>query len=246
MSDTTQLAQPARLPRVFVIGDSISLHYGPPLERLLAGRMSYTRKRDEPTPGSAEATAPAAARAAAAATAPASLDYPLGPFGENAGDSGMVLAYLRARHSALRDPAPDVLLLNCGLHDLKVGTLDGRHRVPLDEYRANLSAILELATTIPLPLLWVSTTPVHDETHAAHADLLGFTRRQADVESYNQSARELMRAAGVPIVDLHDFTLGLMDGDPASVYLDHVHFVEPVRRAQAEFLAGRLLGLLGG
>ncbi|HET8985854.1 MAG TPA: hypothetical protein VFN03_08860, partial [Trueperaceae bacterium] len=39
--------EPVALPRLFVVGDSISLHYGPYLERLVAGRYAYGRKEDE-------------------------------------------------------------------------------------------------------------------------------------------------------------------------------------------------------
>ena len=36
-----------RKPKVFVIGDSISMHYGPYLKRSLEGFFEYDRKRDE-------------------------------------------------------------------------------------------------------------------------------------------------------------------------------------------------------
>jgi len=33
------------LPQVFVVGDSISMHYGPYLEQFLSGKMRYARKQ---------------------------------------------------------------------------------------------------------------------------------------------------------------------------------------------------------
>lgn len=221
------------LPRLYVIGDSISLHYGPYLERLVAGRLEYARKSDE----SASATKPAP-----------SLDYPRGAFGENAGDSRMLLEYLRARRRSL--PA-DYVLLNCGLHDLKTDPAGQNHQVGIDEYRANLEAIASLLATESYRPSWVSTTPVSDATHAAHTQALGFTRRQADVERYNEVAAAVMRAAGVAIVDLHAFTLSLAadphDSDAlAALYCDHVHFVERVRQEQAAYLAAHLTALVSG
>jgi hypothetical protein len=47
-----------------------------------------------------------------------------------------------------------------------------------------------------------------------------------------------MSRAGVPIVDLAGFTLSL--GDPEEIFVDHVHYKEPVRALQAAFLAGWL------
>lgn len=43
------------------------------------------------------------------------------PDGPNGGDSQMVLAYLKSR-LADRTFEPDVIMLNCGLHDIKKGS----------------------------------------------------------------------------------------------------------------------------
>lgn len=214
------MSNPARA-RLFVIGDSISLHYGPALGRAVAPWFEYARKTGAPG---------------------RSLDDPRDPHGENAGDSGMVLAYLRAAHAALE---ADVVLLNCGLHDLKTDLVTGAQQVPLDEYGSNLRSIVDLTARVPWRLVWVETTPVIDAVHAAHAAALGFGRRQADVERYGAVAREVMRSAGVSVIDLHAFTVALGAEDPTGLYCDHVHFVERVREAQAAFLAGWLTGLTG-
>ena len=99
------------LPSVFVIGDSISIHYGPYLERMLTGRFVYDRKTD-------------------AGEALLDLDQPRGA---NAGDSSMVLEYVRAL--ARVGFGTDYLLLNCGLHDLRTNPITSAKQVPLAEYR---------------------------------------------------------------------------------------------------------------
>ena len=236
--------RPHAPPRLFVIGDSISLHYGDYLEALVAGRFSYARKRAEPgLAAGPDAWLPDTSGAAASVECPAArrdaLDYPLGPFDENAGDSGMVLAYLGRLPAAVAEA--DVILLNCGLHDLKVSRVDGNHQVPLESYRANLVRIVELLGVQHKRWAWCSTTPVDDATHARHGAELAFTRCQADVLRYNDVAGSVMEAAGVPTFDLHAATLQLAHGGAlADLYCDHVHFVQRVRLAQAALISGWL------
>ncbi len=199
------------LSRLHVVGDSISIHYGPHLEARLAGTAQYSRKT--------------------------------GPNGEldedsdaNGGDSRRVRAYLASLPPAGQF---DLLLVNCGLHDLRRSSETGELQVPLDEYRANLAEILALARGLAGRVGWVRTTPVVDELHNRPG--LGFRRFAADVEAYNRAADEVMRACGVVTLDLFTFTLTL----GRAAYSDHVHFTEAARAQQAAFLAGGLYPLLG-
>lgn len=225
----------AELPNLFVIGDSISLHYGPYLERFLRGHFRYSRKVDSVV----------LEHSAAAARNPAWLDYPHGPFGENAGDSGMVLEYLRSGPAEVA--AADVLLLNCGLHDVKIDKRTRLNQVPLEDYRQNLREIVALLAELPARAVWCTSTPVQDATHAQHDVELTFGRVQADVLRYNEVATGVMREAGASMIDLHGFTEALADTgvdenlDLASLYLDHVHFLPWVRASQAAYLAGWLI-----
>jgi len=200
-----------RAPSLFVIGDSISMHYGPQLERLVAGRFVYGRK------GGAE-------------DVEADADDPV--LGANGGDSHRVLAYLRHRRER-GDFAPDRLLLNCGLHDLKLPADGDLHQVPLADYRANLVAIL---AEVPAAtrVVWVRTTPVDEAVHAAKKS---FRRLEADVEAYNAVADEVMAAADVPRIDLHAFSRALGREVLAE---DGVHFAESARPLQAAYIAGAL------
>ncbi len=198
------------LPRLFVIGDSISMQYGPYLEAFLRGRWGYARRGGEEL-------------------AFRNLDLPQGA---NNGDSSMVLTYLRGWQSQGGLPA-DLLLLNCGLHDVKTDPATGDKQVPIEQYRINLVAIVELLAALRLPTAWVRTTPCDELIHNRRPNL-AFHRFAADVDAYNQVADSIMAAAAIPTIDLHGFTLACGD----DLYCDHVHFQAPVRRLQAAFLAG--------
>ncbi len=203
---------------LFVVGDSISMQYGPHLEKMVAGTYAYARKTGE-----------------AEGEGYADLDVPTGA---NGGDSRMVLKYLefKARSGAWR---PDVLLVNCGLHDVKTNPATGVRQVPLDAYRANLGKIVEIGARSCRTFVWVRTTPIDDDVHNKRQ--IEFHRHAADVEAYNDAADRIVRAASAASIDLWSFTRVLRaDGE---VFCDHAHFVEPVRRLQAAFIAGHLLSL---
>jgi lysophospholipase L1-like esterase len=204
-------------PRLFVVGDSISIQYGPYLEAFVSGSFAYDRKRD----------------AAGGAKAEHNLDVPRGA---NGGDSAMVLAYLKAR--AERDPLrAEVLLLNCGLHDIKTDLTTQAKQVAPDAYARNLRAILDVAKQMKLQVVWVRTTPVVTEIHNARSR--AFHRFAADVAAYNAIADEIMTEARVPVIDLHGFSARFV---PAG-FVDHVHYSEDVREKQAAFIAGALMML---
>lgn len=201
------------LSRIFVIGDSISMHYGPHLEAMLAGRFSYARKTG---------------------TEPELLALP-NPDAANGGDSGQVLAYLQAMFAGGGIPA-DLLLLNCGLHDLKTDRQTGTKQVPLEAFCRNLPAILALLQPRIPQIVWASITPVDE---ASHNTTKPFNRYQGDVGAYNAAATAIMRAAGVPVADLYAFTVNA----GTDLCPDGVHFNDGMRVRQAAFLAGFLQGL---
>ena len=194
------------LPSLHVVGDSISIHYGPYLQTMLTSVMAYSRK-----------TAPDGSLDDAGAA--------------NGGDSSMVLAYLQ---SFRPDRKFDVLLLNCGLHDIKRDPVTNQPQVPTDHYAANLQAILSEGQRLAKRVIWVRTTPVIDERH--NRLNTAFQRFKVDVETYNAIAENVMREHNVPIIDLFTFTCNL----GSDVYIDHVHFTAEVRAQQAAFIAGYL------
>ncbi len=198
--------------KIFLIGDSISIHYGPYLESALAGIMEYSRKA-----GLAEALR--------------CLDNPQGA---NGGDSRMVLSYLLATEQHKGIDA-DILLLNCGLHDIRTNPVTGARQVGLEQYRQNLKAILQVLSRMRPAPVWIRTTPCDESVHNARPNM-EFHRFSADCRTYNEAADEIMLAAGVPEIDLFSFTRNL----GRDIYCDHVPFHDHIRRAQAAFIAGWL------
>ena len=160
------------LPTLHIVGDSISIHYGPYLQTMLTGVMTYSRK-----------------------TAP---DGSLDDTGAaNGGDSAMVLDYLRT----LQPDRPfDILLINCGLHDIKRDVTTHAVQVPLDQYEDNLREILAQAQRLAARTIWVRTTPVIDERHNRLNTT--FQRFEADVEAYNAAADRIMHEHGITVIDL--------------------------------------------
>ncbi len=202
---------------IFVIGDSISLDYGPHLEAALPESISYSRKE-----GNEEAYQ--------------NLDVPRGA---NGGDSLRVkeyLSYLKAGgvfHC-------DLLLLNCGLHDIKSDPNSGELRVSPEQYRANLHEIVSTCEALSDQLLWMRITPVDDERHAQRG--CGFNRVQKDVDLYNTIADEVMTERGIPILALDEFTL--QQGLEQDLYRDGVHFLKPIHKLQGDYIAQQVTSYL--
>ncbi len=131
-----------------------------------------------------------------------------------------------------------VILLNCGLHDIKVDPATGKINVPAADYRRNLEQIATRVHEAEVQLIWVRTTHSVDAIHNK-AKGPGFHRFAKDGLRYNRAADEVMRKHGVPVIDLNTFTRGL--GEDQEIFCDHVHFKERVRELQAAFLAGWLM-----
>jgi len=196
--------------KLFIVGDSISIQYGPYVKALTADYLHYDRKRGE-------------------AEALVDLDKPVGA---NGGDSSMVLAYLLEEQS--KGVQYDVLLVNCGLHDIKTDIVTKEKQISLNEYANNLERIVEIAQTMSRQFIWVKTTDAVEEVHNKPDS--SFHRFHEDVVTYNACADEIMEKHGVPTIDLYTFTRTF--GEEA--YCDHVHYNEDIRRLQAAYIVGFL------
>jgi lysophospholipase L1-like esterase len=197
--------------KIYVIGDSISIQYGPYLKQYLDGVMDYARKEGE-------------------TAALLNLDIPMGA---NGGDSSRVLAFMKALAGAGGVDA-DLLLVNCGLHDIKRFPDTANFQIPIADYRRNLQEIAAVAGEMRKRLAWIRTTPCDENIHNRLCK--EFHRFSADCIAYNAAADEVMSAAGVPSVDLYTFTRNL----GPDLYCDHVHFHDHIRQKQAAFIAGWL------
>lgn len=119
-----------------ILADSISMHYGPYLEKHVNHRVIYSRK--EARIGKLE-----------------------NPEGVNGGDSSMVLEYIK--RCVNQKMYWDLLLVNCGLHDIRC--FDGKYQTEISDYEKNLLNIFELSHQISTQQIWVRTAPVVNELH---------------------------------------------------------------------------------
>jgi hypothetical protein len=204
------------MKKLFVVGDSISIHYGPYLKEYLKDFMTYGRKAGEED---------------------ALLDLD-NPQGANGGDSSMVLEYLTQKIASPTGLQADVLLFNCGLHDIKTDPTTGEIQIPIETYKENMKRIIDLVmTSCPATeMIWIRTTPVDDEIH--NSKQKKFHRHQRDGDLYNQAADEIMSVHGIRIIDVFTFTNNLRY--QGALYYDHVHFHRHIREKQGAFIAGCL------
>jgi len=115
---------------------------------------------------------------------------------------------------------PQLIHINCGLHDLKKDFETGTAQVPLEEYRDNLTHILtHLQNETEATIIWALTTPVNEKWHHARK---GFDRFEDDVVSYNQSAQEICKNLKIPVNDL--FSVINNAGRDTVLKPDGVHF----------------------
>jgi lysophospholipase L1-like esterase len=204
-----------QLPWVYVIGDSISIQYGPYLEHFMNGTVYYSRKQ-----GKQEVLL--------------NLDNPRGA---NGGDSAQVAEFL-TQLLVTGFSKIDLLLVNCGLHDIKRNPTTGRYQVPIDEYEQNLERIVSYSKELSHQMIWVRTTPVDDPIHNSLSKV--FFRYNEDCINYNRVADGIMANHGIESIDLYEFT----DHLPHPKYCDHVHFTEEVRKLQGEIIGKRILETL--
>jgi lysophospholipase L1-like esterase len=136
---------------------------------------------------------------------------------QNGGTSINVLAHLDEWVLSRR---PDIVHLNCGLHDLRTEFGSASPAVPLDKYTANLEAIFgKIQQRTVATLIWASTTPVNERWHHENKT---FDRFEADVLAYNRTAAQVSTRLGIMIDDL----CGLVMNAGRNAYLvqDGVHF----------------------
>lgn len=199
---------------IFIIGDSISIQYGPFLKEIVKVNFTYDRKR-----GVTEALT--------------DLDKPIGA---NGGDSSRVLQYLLEEN--FKKVKYDILLINCGLHDIRVHRQSLEKQINEQEYEKNLNSLLGLALKMANKVVWINSTPIADKIHNGRSE--GFFRFERDLNNYNSIAEKVLKKKNIELIDLYSFTKKLGE----NIYCDHVHFKEHIRKKQAAYIAENLNRIL--
>ena len=198
------------MKNIFLIGDSISLYYHKYLKEILNGKAYYSRKGNEDEIKSA-------------------LNTPNNPYGANGGDSNLVVNYME--NMVENGKKYDLLLVNCGLHDIRVDRETLKRQVSEQKYKQNIEKIVELALKISNKLIWINTTHVNDNIHNKRED--GYLRFNKDVIKYNEIVKGIMKENNIKIIDLYKFTKSIENDE---MYKDHIHFKDNISKKQAEYI----------
>lgn len=199
--------------KILIIGDSISLAYGKYLNEFLIDDYILIRKS-----GINEAFK--------------NLDNVKGA---NIGDSNNALMYIKNEY--LSNNKYDIILFNCGLHDIRVDRYNKLIQVDELKYKVNIENMVKIISKMTNKSIWINTTIINDRIHNNRN--VGYLRYNNDVVKYNDIANEIMEKNNIQSIDLYKFTQDLV----GEIYLDHVHFKEEIVKLQAEFIAGHINSL---
>jgi len=124
---------------------------------------------------------------------------------ENCQDSVFVLKNLE---KWLAGKKPDVIHINCGLHDVFIENNGLPRRTP-EDYGKNLDKIFSILTTefISSQIIFALTTPVYEERQKVSKTYGRLVRRNTDIDAINKKAIEVCRKYNVKIDDLNSAVL---------------------------------------
>lgn len=152
---------------------------------------------------------------------------------ENCGTSTDILAHI---NEWIFDHCPDIVHLNCGLHDLRIDPGVSTQQVPIEEYAANLDKIFaSIGEDGRGTLIWATVTPLNEQRHQNSRPS---RRYESDLALYNETALNLARKHGARINDLHRSVAAA--GADRLLGPDGVHFTEE----GYEFLAAEVVSAI--
>jgi len=158
---------------------------------------------------------------------------------ENGGTSENILVHM---DEWIISQSPDIVHINCGLHDIKNPFDASAIDIPIDRYETNVRTILgRLKDESGAQIVWATTTPVNEQRHRAHKDFLRFN---ADVSACNEAAKKLAVEFGARVNDLHST---VTEAGPDKILLeDGVHYSEEGYALLGKTVADFLKPLLKG
>ena len=116
---------------------------------------------------------------------------------ENGRTSRNVLAHLEEWAISRK---PDIVHVNCGLHDMSQAPGPAGVAVPLEEYEANVRQILSsLKSGTQGAAIWALTTPVNEKWRHTNKS---FDRVEANIAACNAAAKRVAEELGAPVDDL--------------------------------------------
>jgi lysophospholipase L1-like esterase len=148
----------------------------------------------------------------------------------NAGNSAHVAANIQ---KWVETACPDIIHINCGLHDIKYDRDKKALAIPPGQYEQNLRHIAGYLEGLQdTTVIFALTTPVIDAWHRANKP---FDRREADVQHYNATARRVMSEYDIKVSDLHR---PIVEAGPESCLVpDGVHMNGKGNRILADAVA---------
>jgi hypothetical protein len=138
----------------------------------------------------------------------------LAPLDQNVGPSTMLLTYMKAIES--QNVYADVLIMACGLHDIKHVDGEDMPMVSIEVFRKNLDRVFVRVRTIAREGIWVLMPPVFDHHHNRRLDHKRYDRERI---AYNHAVIDAARRHDILVIDSKD-VLGAFD---ERCLIDHVH-----------------------
>jgi len=136
--------------------------------------------------------------------------------------------------------APDIVHLNCGLHDLRWNPGSDGPQVSIEAYEANLTKIFGELTSRGIRVIWATSTPIDE---ARHAQKRASRRTIEDVRRYNAVSRRVADRFGVACNDL----FAAVDEHGAAELLgaDGAHFTDDGNAFLASRVAAAIIAAVG-
>jgi lysophospholipase L1-like esterase len=198
----------ASIPKVLIVGDSISGGYSKSLIKLLEGKAEMVKL-------GAVATYRINKEAFWHSNGSAkSLDF---------GSAKACIADFERFERHLSETKYDVIHFNFGLNDIFRGRNGAWHN-PVDQYAKDLATIVALLKSNGAEVIWATTTPI--PANAPHNPV-------GDDLIYNAAAEKVMKEHSIPINDLHS-VVTTWDGYAEWKKGDDVHFAGNVYGKMAE------------